>query len=269
MSIFRLELRNMCKHAVISTLSILCILLGMLAFYPSMKTESMQAIAGAKLDSINPALLSALGLSKMIDFSVMGNYLGYVLQFITLAIMVIFTQQAVSLLIKEETDGTIEYLYAKPISRSGILVQKSLAHMTTMLFMLLSCIAVTTAGYCIFGDYAPVHAAKEVFLLFSPLYFVGLIFSAPALLLSACLKTAKGAAGIALGLVFGSFLFGILASMIKQLSFLRWLAPMDWIKAEKLLSEGLSTYEWLVGCLVILSASLAAWMRYDRKDLLI
>ena len=96
----------------------------MLLFYPSMKNESMKALAGAKLEGMNPALLEAVGLSRVMDFTVITNFFGYVLQFITLAIMILVTQRAVGILSREEAEGTIEYLSSKPVSRWEIFYQK-------------------------------------------------------------------------------------------------------------------------------------------------
>ena len=269
MNIYRLELHNIRKSAAVSTLLISVIVIFMLAFFPSMQTESMKALTGAKLESIDPALLAALGMSEIMDFTLITNYFGYVLQFITLVIMVIVTQQAVSLLIKEETDGTIEYLCAKPVSRTDIFVQKLLAHLTVFALMSLVFIGVTLAGYLMFSDFGFVAALKEVLMFFASIFFVGLVFSSIGLLLSALLKSSKGAAGITIAIVFGTFLLGILSSLVKELDFLIWFSPLDWIKAKKLMSEGILLHEWIIGVTVIFGGTSAAWLRYRKKDLLI
>ena len=85
----------------------------LLAFFPSMQTEYMKELAGAKMEGIDPKLLLALGIDKLMDFTVITNFFGYVLQYMTLAIMVFVTQVAVNSLVKEETDGTIEFNSSK------------------------------------------------------------------------------------------------------------------------------------------------------------
>lgn len=176
MNIYFLELRNIRKSVIMGTSFISLILIMLLAFFPSMQNESMKALTGAKLESIDPAVLAALGMSEIMDFTVITNFFGYALQFITLVIMVLVTQQAVSLLIKEETDGTIEYLCAKPVSRNEIFVQKLLAHLTTFILTSVVFIVVTIAGYMLFSDFAFIDASKEVLLFFSAIFFVGLVF---------------------------------------------------------------------------------------------
>ena len=61
----------------------------------------------------------------------------------------------------------------------------------------------------------------------------------------------------------------MLSEVVQSLSFLIWLSPMDWIKAQKLLSKGILPQEWAAGAGVIVLALLAAWLRYRKKDLLI
>lgn len=269
MNIFSLELRNLRRSAISGTVSIGCVLYAMLAFFPSMQTESMRALANAKLEGISPTLLAALGLPRLVDFSMITAFFGYVLQFVTLAIMVLVTQQAAGLLIKEETDGTIEYLCAKPVSRGEIFLQKLLAHLAVFFLMTVAFIAVTVAGYIAYGGYAFGAAAKEAGILFSAVFFVGLVFTAVGLLLSALLRSSKGVVGVTMSAVFGTFLLGILSVVIERLRFLIWFSPMDWIKTEKLMAEGIRPEEWIAGGLVILGCTLAGWLRYRKKDLLI
>jgi ABC-2 type transport system permease protein len=241
----------------------------MLMFFPSMETESMQMLANAKLEGIDPALLKALGMSVVPDFTIITNYFGYVLQFITLAIIVVIAQQAISLFIKEETDGTIEYLCAKPVSRNEIFFQKLLALLVYVIFMLTSFFVVTVVGYMLVTDYSFGESVGEAAILFGAIFFVALVFSAIGVLLSTLIKSNKGAAGITIGIVFGTFILGIMSVVVKELDFLIWFSPIDWIKSEKLMSEGILLQEWIVGIAVIVIATGAACLHYRRKDLLI
>ena len=269
MNVFFLELRNLRKSAFISTLSISSVIFALLAFFPSMQTEAMRTLAGAKMEGIDPSLLAALGLSVLMDFSIITNFFGYVLQYITLAMMVIITQQAVGLFIKEETDGTIEYLFSMPISRTEILIQKGLAHFALFLCMDVVWGIVTVIGYLLFSDYGLEAAIKEASIFFSAIFFVGLVFSAIGLLVSTLLKSGKRTSGITIAIVFGTFLLGMMSVTVSGLDFLIWFSPMDWIKSAKLMQEGILWQEWLVGVGVIVCAAMAAWTQYRRKDLLV
>jgi len=269
MNVYLLELRNLRKSAALGALFISAILLLMLAFFPSMQTDAMKALANAELQGIDPAILAVLGMSEMMDFSQITNFFGYIIQFIMLIIIIITTQHAMSILIKEETDGTIEFLGAKPISRAAIFTQKLLAHFTVFVFTMLVYIVTTTVGYLLFSDYSFAAALEEASIFFGAIFFVGTIFSSLGLLLSAFLRSSKGAAGITIAIVFGTFLLGILSVLVKDLDFLIWVSPLDWIKAAKLMSKGILWQEWIIGITCSIACICAAWLRYRKKDLLI
>lgn len=269
MTVFSLETRNLRKSAVAWAISISAVVLLMLAFYPSMKTEAMQAIANAKLDSIDPAVLAVMGIKEIPDFTVITNFYGYILQFINLALMVFVTHQTVALLVKEESDGTIEYLYAKPVSRKTILVQKTAAHLAAFVLMLLVITAVTVAGYLAFSDFTLAQSLKENAILYGSVLYVGLIFSAVGLLASALVRSNRSAAAITIGIVFGTFVLGAVSELVKGLNFLIYLSPMDWIKVQKLMTVGIRPGEWAIGLGLIVACPLLAWLRYHKKDLLI
>ena len=269
MNVFLLELRNLRKGAITATVAISAVIVVLLAFFPAMQTESMQALAGAKLEGLDDSVLQAMGLSGLPDFSVITNFFGYAIQYVTLAIMVIIVQQAVALLIKEETDGTIEYLCAKPISRDDIVLQKLLAHAVMVVCMLATYAVVTVAGYLAVSDFTFGQAVRESAIIYGAMLFVALVFSAIGVVASTLIKSSRGVSGVTVGLVFGTFILGILSVVVPKLDFLLWLSPMDWIKTTKLMSEGILPQEWAVGIAVILCGVGAAWLRYRRKDLLI
>lgn len=269
MSVFLLELRNLRKSVLTGLLSISVVIGVLLAFFPAMQNESMQALAGAKMAGMDETLLQALGLSAMLDFTVITNFFAYAIQYVGLAIMVLVVQRAVSLFIKEETDGTIEYLCAKPVSRNDIVLQKLLAYVALTVGTFFVYFLVTFVGYMIVSDYSFGEALRESAIIFGAMLFVALVFSAIGVLASALIKSSRGVSGVTVGLVFGTFLVGILSIVVPKLDFLKWFSPMDWIKVEKLMSVGILPEEWVVGIFIIVVCSGAAWLRYRKKDLLI
>lgn len=200
----------------------------------------MKELAGAKMEGIDPKLLLALGIDKLMDFTVITNFFGYVLQYMTLAIMVFVTQVAVNSLVKEETDGTIEFLYSKPISRSAIFIQKILANTLNFIFLLAALGIITVVGYVSFSEYNLTDSIKEVGILYSSMFYIGLVFMSLGILLSSLLKSSKGSSGIVIAIIFGTFILGIIGVIINDLSFLSYFSPIDWVKTQKLIAYGIS-----------------------------
>ena len=268
MNVFALEIRNSRKSAVRWIVSISAIIVFILAFFPSMQTESMKELTGAKLEGIDPAILAVLGMNRIIDFSIITNFFGYVLQFITLALMVFITHQAVSLLIKEETDGTIEFLYAKPVSRGGIFFGKLFALLLIFIVMLVVFTIVTVAGYLCFSDITPVDAIKECGIFYSAILFIGMLFMSVGMLMSALIKSNTSASSVSISIVFATFIVGIMSVLVDGLGFLIYFSPMDWIKTQKLMTDGILIQEWIIGSVVMVYCIFAAYMMYRSKDLL-
>lgn len=267
MNVFRLELKNTWKSSLIWMIVLSAIAFSLLAFFPSMQTESMKELTGAKLEGMDPAILEAFGLAELTDFTVITNYFGYVLQYITLALMVYVSQSAVNLLVKEETDGTIEFLYAKPISRSVLFMQKALATILSFLLILVVLLIVTVIGYLSYSDYSFPESMKELSIIYGSIFYVGVVFISIGVLLSVLLKSSKGSSGIALGIVFGTFILGIVGTMVEKLNFLSYLSPIDWVNTQKLMTDGILIGEWVIGLLTIGIAFVLANLFYNRKDL--
>lgn len=186
---------------------------------------------------------------------------------ITLAIMVLVTQLTINSLVKEERDGTIEFLYSKPISRRTILFQKTLANIFSFVFILIILCITTVIGYLSYSDYNFANSIKEAVIFYSSILYVGFFFMALGVLLSAVLKSSKSTSGIVIALVFGTFILGIMGLVIEDLSFLSYLSPMDWIKTQKLMTEGIKMEEWVIGIFTIIISYLLAHLMYNRKDL--
>ncbi len=267
MNVFRLELRNTWKSTLKWTIALCGIAFMLLAFFPSMQSESMKELAGAKMEGVDPALLEALGLGELMDFTVITNFFGYVLQYMTLAIMVFVTQVAVNSLVKEETDGTIEFLYSKPISRNTIFIQKVLANTLSYVVMLTALSIITVVGYLSFSEYSFAESIKEAGIFYGSIFYIGLIFMGLGVLLSALLKSSKGSSGIVIAIVFGTFILGIMGVIVDELSFLSYFSPMDWVKTQKLMTEGICVEEWLIGLSTIIICSLASFEIYKKRDL--
>jgi ABC-2 type transport system permease protein len=125
----------------------------------------------------------------------------------------------------------------------------------------------TIVGYLLFTDYTLTASVKEAGILYGSMLYVGLIYLAVGMLLSAVLKSSKSTSGVVLAAVFGTYILGITSIVVEKLSFLRYFSPMEWIKIQKLLKEGILPVEWLIGIAVIVVSFAAAHGIYQKRDL--
>lgn len=266
MVVFTLELRDIRKSLLVWTAILAGVIILLLAFFPNMQSEAMQAIADAKLESVSPSVLAVFGFERIPDLTKVVNFFGYIMQYINMSIAVFAMLKGTNALIREETDGTIEYLYSKPVSRIDIAVQKLLANAVGFLAMLAVLFAATAVGYLAFTDYTLPQAVSEIGLFFVGTLFVGLLFLLFGFFLSTVIGSSRQTASVSLGTVFGTFLIGVVSVLVKKLDFLIYLSPLDWIKANRLIDHGIGTTQLIVGICVMAVCVAGALLIYSRKD---
>ena len=269
MNVYRLEYKSLSKGLVVWAGIVSAILVLFMAFYPSMKNEMMQQLVGAKLNAFPPAMMEALGLSSLSDLTNITFFFCYVIQYINIAAAVYAALLGSSALIKEESDGTIEYLYAQPVSRNTIVKQKMLANLTVYTLFVVSLGVVTTILFAILKpeDSDLLKLLTDVKMIFIGMFFVGLIFMALGFLISALLKSVKQASPFSLGVVFLTYIFGIFSVVIKKLDFLKYFSPIDYVKPEKLVRSGFDPAGVWIGLGLIVFSGILSFVLYHRKDL--
>ena len=196
----------------------------------------------------------------------MINYFGYLFQYINLAICIFVMLKGTSSLIREETDGTIEYLYAKPVSRTDIVCQKLLANLLCFFLFVAAFYLLSVVSYLAFSDYSLDESMKEVAIILGGTLFVGFIFLPAGFFLSTAIKSSKQSASVSMGIVFGTYMLGIISLLVEKLEFLKYLSPLEWIKANKLVEEGLNLPEVLIGLGIIAISVFATFHIYRKKD---
>ncbi len=269
MNIFKLEFKSQIRGMLIWGGIISLTLIGLIALFPAMQNDAMKQLTATKLDSLPPAVLAAFGLTQMSDFTILTNYFAIMVQYINIAICVYAATLGATALIKEENDGTIEYLYSQPVTRFDIVKGKMLANaiafaILPILLSGISCIllAIFNEGKIPFSE-----LLYDVVLIFSGLLFAGIVFMSIGFLASALLKNSKQASPFALGIVFGTFLIGVASSMIKDLDFLIVFSPIDTVSPSKLMTDGFDMLGVLVGVITIVVCAAFSFIIYNKKDL--
>ena len=120
MNIFKFEFKRQFKSLIIWSIVCSALVIMFMALFPSMKDMGMQELVGDKLGAMPSTLLEAFNIDEMMDFSNIKDYMGYCLQYIVMAAGIYGLILGASALSKEEKDGTIEFLYSKPITRNKI-----------------------------------------------------------------------------------------------------------------------------------------------------
>jgi ABC-2 type transport system permease protein len=235
-----------------------------LIFYPTFKDQTAQL--NKSLDNI-PQTAKQLFTDTSDIFSPLGylsSQIFYLMLPLLLSVLAIGAGSA--LLAKEENDGTIELLLARPVSRSDLLFGKALAG------------AVVVAAVGFVTTIATIIICRMVGLDIGSLYILDA--GAAVILMALCLGSvaflfsALGRTGrsISIALTGAYGLIGYLLSSLSQtVTWLKWPAkffPFAYYHSSELLT---GTYNWnnilyFIG--VGAGCTILAWLAFRRRDLL-
>ncbi|EFI42259.1 MULTISPECIES: ABC transporter permease [Peptoniphilus] len=126
---------------------VLFILVGLLLalYYPMMLDINMKSMFDGFVSSLNPNFKNILGFDENIDYTELGQYIAFIYQYIAVLVVIFAMQLGANSLSKEQSSGSIQYIYSNPISRSEIMIQKLLSDVLVY-FIFLVLLAALTIG---------------------------------------------------------------------------------------------------------------------------
>ncbi len=170
-----------------------------------------------------------------------------------------------SLLAREESDGTLELLLSRPISRGRLLLAKALSGLMVVAIVGgVSTIAILLLIKLVSMPIGLYHVAFAAFMA----VLLALVYGALALMITAFGRAGRGMAiGLASLIGLGGYIVG---SLEKDVSWLRWparLLPYHYYNPLLILN---GTYTWTVAGIfvaLIIGLALIAWLAFRRRDL--
>lgn len=170
-----------------------------------------------------------------------------------------------NILLKEESDKTIEYLNSVPITRKNIVLSKIFCGLLYIILMVLVIGIFNFIGLYISGDFN-----KKVYILLSitPVFSSVVIF-AICLFLSTFTHKTKKTLGISLGIVFASYFFNIIAEMGESTDFLKYVSVYTLADIRNVILNA-SINPLLVSLTIGITVILIVltMIHYERKELL-
>lgn len=268
MNVFKYEFRRLFKPAIAWAIICGVIIAMFMLFFPSMKDSGMQDLVFSKMDALPEGFLEAFNLSDAVDFSKLSDYTAYVIQYITMAAGIYGAILGVSALVKEESEGTIEFLYSKPITRGKIVTSKLCASVLIfyMFIMILGIINMAISFAVKPEDVKVIDMIMDVKTLYMGMAFLGYIFMAIGFLISVFIKTSKQAVPIALAVFFTTYLLGIFGKLKESLNFFLYLSPFDYAVPAKIIKNGFEAKYLIVGLLIMIISITGTYVVYNKKD---
>lgn len=268
MNIFKMEVKKGLKSLGIWSVVCISLIILFMSMFPSMKDSGMQELVNTKMDAMPPALLEAFNLKDVPDFSKLNEYFSYVFQYIVIAGAIYAGILGSKSLIKEESEGTIEFLYAQPVSREKIVTTKILSSLALFyLFVIIMAIASILMSLVVKpSDLKFFDMLLDIKTLFSGFFLVGLVFMCLGFLTSVLVHHLRLATTVSIGTFFVTYLLGIFSSMIDKLEFLKYFSPFNYAVPSEIIRNGFDIVNIVLALLIIIVSLLTTYLLYRKKD---
>lgn len=267
----KIESRSLVKSLLIWSLFFGIIVFGFSSVYPQMHNTAMKSLLDAKLGGLSPALLKTFNISVngQSSFLVATGFFSYYFQYMFLAASIYAMMLGSQSLIKEETDGTIEFLYAQPITRKGIVSGKLLANTAVLILFWFISFVFSISATLLFKQSS--DKTNDIITTMTKIFLqdglILLFFLMLGFLLSTFLKSSKQSNSVSLAVVFSFYLLGIFSDLNQSFEWAQNFSPIHMGIPANLIEKSLTIVEIGGLTLFILFFAAVTYTIYQRKDL--
>ena len=265
-AVFWRELRAELKALLIWSLAMVLLVVSGMTKYTALSAAGATGASVTDLLAQMPESLRALLGFGTLDVASLVGYLVMLMLYFELTLAIHAALLGAGILSKEERLKTVEFLYAKPISRTGVVMAKFAAALVQLVVLNLLTL-VTTLGVLPAYNHGP-DISSQVLNLFASVAFVQVVFLTLGFALASVLRDSRKAGAWATGLVVATYLVDRMAPLSPPLKALDAASPFSWFQLDSLASgealQGLS----MVGAslLVVGLGALSLWA-FPRRDL--
>lgn len=269
MIIYNLSVKRYIGSAILWSLILGVLFAFVMLLFPTVSNSSLAHNLAASTSGLPLLAQEILGLRIAPNFTAPVSYFAYFFQFVVLVASLYASIIGARALSPEEGRGTIEFLYAQPVSRSSIVTQKLLSALVGYLIFTVI-LVVVTAGLTFFVDRSQglAHTILVLIPAFFAMFFCGLIFLAIGFFFSSLLRSGGESIPIALAIVVVSFILGLMGSIVGQVSFLRYVSPIHFSQPITYIESGLNLIFIACGLVVIALTLFFSYFIYKRKNFL-
>lgn len=238
-----------------------------LTFYPKVASSGIGTAIQEMLEAFPKEMLERFHVSSIPDLSSFPIYFSLILSVLFLAMCIYACYQGASAAVRDESDHNAVLYFAQPVSRESAILSHYAARLM-ILFLL-------NSGLFLIS-YVGADSVVKMEDLFSTLlrvfwllYLVEVLYFSVCFLISAFLYHVSQAPAAAFGLFLGSFVVGVLGSIVEKLNFLKWFSPYYYFPISDLMRPDFSAPTSVIVIILSVSAVSAAvcCLWYRRKDL--
>lgn len=262
MNLFKRELRkNLIGFLIWSlTLSLLVILI------MSMFTSVAKNSASLEQFMKQSSMLKALNQSTLSITSILGYYTTKPGLLIILSVGIYAMILGCNMFAKEFNEKTMEFLQAKPITRTSIITSKICCY--TVYIFLLNVILFAVTYFSFESVKTSNYSVKTLFLIHVGYFIAEITFANIGILISLIVKNQKSSVSLSLWLVLGMYFINILAGLSDKADFLKYFTPFKYVDAKDIVTNGYIKTEYVIilVCVNIIAVA-TSYVIYNHKDI--
>ena len=259
------ELKVNFKGFLIWTIILVGMFLIVFMVYPYIVTDDTVKSLDEMMKVFPPELLKSFNM----DITSINTAYGWLksegFMFVLLIIGFYSSTLGANIVLKEESDKTIEYLESLPIKRNKIMTSKVIVGILYIVSMVLIIGLFNYIALLITGDFNQ----KEYLLLSITPIFIGLPLFGITLFISTFLHKTKKTLGISLGLVFLFYMLNVLSELSKSVEFLKYFSVYTLADIRNvILDVRINPINIIISFLITSILVGASYIRYNKKELI-
>lgn len=261
MNIWRFELRQSIVSSLLWTMVVTGLAVLFMAIYPTYQTGADEFLR--VLQAYPQELLLAFNINPETIFSYLGFY-AFVLPFVFIAGGIYATNLGMSVMGREKSAQTSEFLLVKPISRKQVWWQKLVAIHTLLLGHTLVFVVAIVSLTAYFDQS---QLLEPTFWLMSvALLILELLFSSLGMVLAVSLKKLTSISSLAVGVALSFYVIFLLQALLENEE-LKYLTPFAYVDPQAIVET--QSYDGvLISVALVLSGLcwLVSYLLYTKQD---
>lgn len=217
---FKRELKINLKSFIIWTSILIGLFLVVFLVYPSIVNSENMEMMDEMMKMFPEEMLKAFNM----DISTIDSAFGWLktegFVFVLLITGIYSGILGSNILLKEESDKTIEYLNSVPVTRKNIVLNKILCGLLYIILMVAIIGIFNFIGLSLSGEF---DRKSYIILSITPI-FSSIVIFALCLFLSTFTHKTKKTLGISLGIVFASYFLNIISELSESTEFLKYIS---------------------------------------------
>ena len=261
---FKRELKINLKSFIIWTSILIGLFLVVFLIYPSIINSANMEMIDEMMKIFPEEMLKAFNM----DISTIDSAFGWLktegFVFVLLITGVYSGILGSNILLKEESDKTIEYLNSVPVTRKNIVLNKILCGIFYIILMILIIGIFNFIGLSLSGEF---DRKSYILLSITPL-FSSIVIFAICLFLSTFTHKTKKTLGISLGIVFASYFLNIISEMGESTEFLKYISIFTLADIRNvIINESVNPLMIVLTIGITVVFMILTTIRYEKKEL--